>query len=427
MWKWWLYCILHISVASERKTALDTPFNIFFIRAFRNWTFDAFGKTGTEEKYLQIARKANTIQAIVPDHVPFPCNVTDGRSPRVPKSVHKLKPGDIDVIATMGDSVMAGAGIFANTVPQVIVENRGVTAFGGGQGTWRKYLTLPNILKEFNPNLIGYALGDSLTTHKASQLNIAESGAMSADMMYMAEVLVERIKKDPRIDLQRHWKFISFMIGYNDFCNEICWIPSPWSILETHKANLLQVLRILKDNLPRTFVALIPPMHLKTLVDTLKRQSFQCYLTTNLECPCMFGLAYRRFRSVYYNVMLQWQKLEMEIASYPEFQKDDFAVVAQPTLLNLTLPLASNGDIDPTYFSSDCFHISQKTNARIANKFWNNLFEPVGAKTTNLENLFHKFYCPTPERPYLATMLNSKQQSVTTKTTAKIRTKSIGT
>jgi hypothetical protein len=65
----------------------------------------------------------------------------------VPTSVHKLRPGDIDVIAAMGDSLTAGTGIFANNVLQVLVENRGVTAAGGGQGTWREYLTLPNILK----------------------------------------------------------------------------------------------------------------------------------------------------------------------------------------------------------------------------------------------------------------------------------------
>jgi len=34
------------------------------------------GKTGMEEKYLQIARNANKIQETIPDYVPFPCNVT---------------------------------------------------------------------------------------------------------------------------------------------------------------------------------------------------------------------------------------------------------------------------------------------------------------------------------------------------------------
>lgn len=61
-------------------------------------------------------------------------------------------------------------------------------------------------MQEFNPNLIGFALGDSLTTHKASQLNIAESGAESVDMIYMAQVLVKKIKNDPRINVQKHWK-----------------------------------------------------------------------------------------------------------------------------------------------------------------------------------------------------------------------------
>lgn len=53
----------------------------------------------------------------------------------------------------------------------------------------------------------------------------------------------------------------------------------------------------------------------------------------------------------------------MEIATYPEFQKDDFVVVSQPVLINFTIPLASDGYTDLTHMSSDCFHISQKTNA----------------------------------------------------------------
>ncbi|TGZ57433.1 hypothetical protein DBV15_11347, partial [Temnothorax longispinosus] len=369
MWKWWqFYCaLLHISVlASDRKTVLDTPFNIMLHRAIREWTFNAFG----------------------------------GRSSKVPESVHKLRPGDIDVIATMGDSLMAGAGIFADNLFQILIENRGVTMTGGGQGTWRQYLTVPNIIKEFNPNLIGYALGDSLTTDKASQLNVAESGAMSADMVYMADMLVKKIKNDPRIDLQKHWKFISLMIGSNDFCSKICWIPSPWSVLETHKTDLLQALRTLRDNLPRTFVALLPPPHLKAMVEIREEKpSLNCFLGTKFVCSCMFGLTSWRFRSM-------WQKLDMEIATYSEFQRDDFTVVTQPILVNFSIPFASNGYTDMTYLSRDCLHV-------IANSLWNNLFEPVGAKSTRWNN--NKFRCPTQEKPYLTTMLNSKQQSFNTK------------
>lgn len=53
----------------------------------------------------------------------------------------------------------------------------------------------------------------------------------------------------------------------------------------------------------------------------------------------------------------------MEIATYSEFQRDDFVVVAQPVLINSNLPRASDGYADMTYLSSDCFHLSQKTNA----------------------------------------------------------------
>lgn len=53
----------------------------------------------------------------------------------------------------------------------------------------------------------------------------------------------------------------------------------------------------------------------------------------------------------------------MEIAALPEFQRDDFAVVVQPILLEAFIPLASDGYSDMTYLSSDCFHVSQKTNA----------------------------------------------------------------
>lgn len=53
----------------------------------------------------------------------------------------------------------------------------------------------------------------------------------------------------------------------------------------------------------------------------------------------------------------------MEIATYPEFQRDNFVVVAQPVLMDSNLPRASDGYTDMTYLTSDCFHFSQKTNA----------------------------------------------------------------
>ncbi|EZA61435.1 Phospholipase B1, membrane-associated [Ooceraea biroi] len=417
MWKWWQFCCILLSLwamTSCQRSILDTPILVQFVRIFRNWGLGAFGRTGTDENYLQLARDAGKVQKVIPDHVPFPCNVTVGRSSEVPDSVHKLRPGDIDVIGAIGDSVTAGAGVFATSVFHILVDNRGVSATGGGQGTWRQYLTVPNILKEYNPNLIGYALGDSTVPNEASQLNVAETGAFSEDMPYMAEVLVTRIKRHPKIDLQKHWKFITIMIGGNDFCTDICWVSSPWTILEKHKEHMLQVLRTLRDNLPRTFVALIAPPHLGVLADSYKeRLPLICYFTQNIECGCMVGLAYKRFRPMYDDIIRRWQEIDMEIATYPEFQRDDFVVVAQPFLMDLTVPLTSNGYFDTTYASADCFHSSQKTNAWYASSLWESLFQPVGAKMTHPSEHppSETFFCPTMEKPYLATMLNSRKQN----------------
>lgn len=80
----------------------------------------------------------------------------------------------------------------------------------GGQGNWRKFLTLPNILKEFNPKLVGYATADSFTWHPESQFDIGEAGAMVQDLPFMTKQLVKRIKKHPKVDFQKDWKVLIF-------------------------------------------------------------------------------------------------------------------------------------------------------------------------------------------------------------------------
>lgn len=82
----------------------------------------------------------------------------------------------------------------------------------GGQETWRTFLTLPNIIKEFNPRLIGHSLTDSFTHQNESQFNVAEIGAMSQDLPFMTRQLVKRIKKDSRVDFKNDWKVLALLI-----------------------------------------------------------------------------------------------------------------------------------------------------------------------------------------------------------------------
>lgn len=79
----------------------------------------------------------------------------------------------------------------------------------GGEKDWRTFLTVPNLLKEFNKNLYGYSTGlRSLSTHKTSVFNVAELGAISRDTPHMTEVLIQRMRTDKHVDIEKHWKVI---------------------------------------------------------------------------------------------------------------------------------------------------------------------------------------------------------------------------
>ena len=62
------------------------------------------------------------------------------------------------------------------------------------------------LFQEFNPNLIGYARKDSYNFEEFADFNVAEPMAMSRDMPHMSQVLIDRLKSDPRVDIRRHWK-----------------------------------------------------------------------------------------------------------------------------------------------------------------------------------------------------------------------------
>ncbi|XP_006608907.1 phospholipase B1, membrane-associated-like [Apis dorsata] len=395
-----LWCI----ICASQKTDLDSSINLEILHIFRNWITRSIGMN---ERF--VAQFEGKTQEEISADIPFPCNLTDSRSSIVPNSVHHLRPGDIDVIAAMGDSLTAGVGIFATNLIELSIENRGASFSIGGEGTWRTYLTLPNIFKEFNPKLIGYALKDGQTSELfASQLNVAEIGAISRDIPFMAKYLIIRMRHDTRIDINKHWKFISLMIGANDFCINICAVSSPWSILEKHRIDLINTFRILRDNLPRTLVSLIIMPNLKeSILASEKGNSLKCYIMSILQCPCLHALQFRNQRKEYFEIMKRWQKIEEEVANYSEFNRNDFTVIVSPGISNSKIPLTKNGFIDLSYLSADCFHISQKSNALSANSLWNNLLQPIGNKTTFWTSLFKSFLCPTSKRPYLITRENS--------------------
>ncbi|XP_059610067.1 phospholipase B1, membrane-associated-like [Phlebotomus argentipes] len=363
-----------------------------------------------------INREKNPTQAISKklqrqfrDDEEFFCDINGPgkRSDTVPESVHRLRPGDIDIIGAIGDSLTAGNGAMATNLLHIVMENKGVVTPIGGQGTWRQYLTIPNILKLYNPKLYGYSLSDSVSMQPESRFNVAEMGAMSRDTAHQARNLIKRMQSNSNVDMEKHWKIVFFLIGANDFCMDMCFVKNPSGIVEMHDRELTETLRILRDNLPRTMVNVIASPSMKVLM-RFRGKSPECETAHRLECPCLYSLQRQRFLKSYLKIMDAWKRRQKEVINREEFHnKTDFTVNLQPFTDKLWIPSDKDNNTDFSYMSTDCFHFSQKGYARATNALWNNLLEPFSNKTQFWKTEFEDFKCPTEERPFIATKMNS--------------------
>ena len=108
----------------------------------------------------------------------FNCSIKPYHPYKKATSVHQLTPFDIGIVAAMGDSLTAAFGALSFTLIDLFVEYRGISFSIGGDKTIKSYLTLPNILKEYNPDLTGYSLGidPPLIALGNENLNVAVSG-----------------------------------------------------------------------------------------------------------------------------------------------------------------------------------------------------------------------------------------------------------
>ncbi|CAH1176850.1 unnamed protein product [Phaedon cochleariae] len=345
---------------------------------------------------------------------PFPCAAATrpgvGRSPQRPTSVHRLRPGDIDVVAALGDSLVAGNGALEEYALGTMIEHRGVSWCAGGQGTWREYLTLPNILKEFNPNLTGYSTGTGEFLSKHAKLNVAFPVAADADALRQAKILLKKMKNDRGIDMKRDWKMITIFFGANDICSGQCFDKIAASA-ENHVRKLARALDFLQKHSPRTFINLIPVLDVS--VSLRIKRTITCRLLHRLFCECFHRGGNEM--DVITSLTKAYQQAEQELILSGRYDnKEDFTVVLQPFMKLFNAPEDPvhrlDEVIDISYITHDCFHFSQKGHALAANMLWNNLLQPVGKKSSvKLQYVMQSFECPKPESPFLFTSRNTKE------------------
>ncbi|XP_783886.3 phospholipase B1, membrane-associated [Strongylocentrotus purpuratus] len=355
--------------------------------------FEKYSINSTEE--LLVSRNVDKVGS----NFDCPASV----SPTVPKSVHLLRPGDIKVVGAIGDSLTAAYAAGASSFSPLNFEYPGEAASIGGDKTLEEIITLPNIFRKYNSHLYGYSTGLSVpfTQPFNKRFNLAISGSYASEMPEQARNLVRSMKNDPTVDFENDWKFITVFIGGNDLCSGCLYVESS---TEQYIKFLEKAIQILHDECPRTFVNVVGIMQAGQVMEL--QGPLICNLVTSAFCPCALGGTIPQ-HFVYLKAREYQRLLRTSIESGKYDDKDDFAAVYQSFLEDSEIPRLPNGDVDRSFFTPECFHLSQKGQAAQSTANWNNLFEPVGSKDTSYDTK-ETINCPSQDFPYLYTNVNSK-------------------
>ncbi|CAF0892438.1 unnamed protein product [Adineta ricciae] len=343
-----------------------------------------------------------------PTPPPFPCSTDGMTSAEVPTSVHALRPGDIQCVAALGDSITAAMGARALTPVGVLLENRGRAWSVGGDDTYKKVLSVPNILRLYNPNLKGFSTKTSVSflngqNAKNNGLNVAKSGARSYHMVEQADLLLTRLKNEKLCDWNNDWKLVTLFIGGNDLC-DFC-----SDLVKHDPAKFIGWVRDTLDrlynaNLPRTLVNVVLVLDVRPIRE-LKDGNLVCKLLHKSLCKCAAYPSEDDERTLS-EWIPQYQQGVVDLINSGRYDgREDFTVVVQP-FLSETVPPRKSNKIDFSYFAPDCFHFSAKGHSVAALSLWNNMFEPIGAKKTSWHQ-GEPLECPTQDHPYIFTSKNS--------------------
>jgi len=332
-------------------------------------------------------------------NVDFPCDLDE------PKSVHHLRPKDIDVVGALGDSITAANGADATIPPEVGITYRGVSWSIGGDLSIEESLTLPNILRKWRPDLKGYSLG---TGDAEEWFNAAVPGARARNIPDQARDIVQLMKTDNRTDFNLDWKVITIFIGGNDLC--ALRLDPDGETPEAYIRDLREGLDILHNQLPRTLVnvaEILPIWNLPRLKNGFGADE-TCRLLQGISCGLVSNGNETELKFVEEQTRLYQKETQDLIGSGRYDTRDDFTVVNQPFFRNTDVPYAANGQVDTTFFAPDCFHFSSKGHAMAANMLWRNMLEPVGKKTTEIDWNPIAIDCAKSEDfPYIYTNINS--------------------
>ena len=360
---------------------------------------------------LELETSTEYFPHLPPTQHNFPCDRELGRrragEPKA-TSVHALRPGDVEIVAAMGDSITAALGERSATILTDPIEWRGSSWSIGGDDSFEQMVTLPNILKEFNSAVTGYS--KSFTVWKVPRifgepkddLNVAVTGSHAYDIPAQARHLVYKLRKLPKKSFDDDWKLVTLWIGGNDLC-AACEADDERDFPAPHTKSIEAALDYLQANVPRLFVNVVLVIDVTKLHELDKIGT--CKPLHMWLCPCSTSSPEKRERVR--GFAAEYQSMVSQLVLQEKYtNSDNFTAVSQPFFSAIEIPVDDEGKPDRSYFAPDCFHFRTKAHEAAAIALWNNMLEPVAAKRTNWVP-GEDINCPTADRPYLATVKNT--------------------
>jgi hypothetical protein len=396
---------------NTRRVLIFVACCLFFQLAFSKEVIENEDAIKMKAKYLFEQRKQRMADVNPPVIPPFDCPKLPNPPPAT--NVNRLRPGNIKVTMAVGDSISAGFAMKSGhfwDVKTDFVEYRGSVFSIGGDD---EMMTIPNFLRNYNPDIVGPSVNVTLPLDAVSfdnhilvpwdpfitHLNGAQSGARIEDVPAQVDYIIGQLNSaayKTKVNMKTDWKLFTIFIGANNIC------PScenrPYSQPDFYEEYLDNILNQIYTNIPRTFVNIVPMFNISQvwtihatdpycvlMWDTLCKSECGC-LTDNstVEKRAKMDQTATEFNERIYKVANEWRA-----KNYPEF-----TVSVQPFIQDLVIPL----DIGVYFVSElDCFHPSLMADQSFAIGLWNNMMT-ADKQTINPNNL--SVVCPT-ENTYI--------------------------
>lgn len=92
------------------------------------------------------------------------------------------------------------------------------------------------------------------------------------------------------------------------------------------RRDLTLVLRILRDNIPRTMVNIVLPPNV-AIIKNFTNKPGECETLHYLECPCMMSLNHFKNFGMFLNTIKRWNYIVKEVVDLEEFHNRSVSLI----------------------------------------------------------------------------------------------------